>query len=464
MQPINYNLDIADPFDQATKGLQLGANISAVRDSKAANQQALQLQQQEMQRKNDLHKKIMEVYDKPNKSASDFIGLAMLLPEKDAESMRKNWDVLSKDARQDTVSKIGEVVSALHAGKPDIAAAKLRQQADAYRNAGDEQKAKVLEAQAGIAEKEPDFTLMDLSFKLAAFPEGKDILENIDQIYATKREDELQTPKLLKARAEAQKAAVDSKFAESNAVMKLQKDGWDISKMQNDMDVSRQNLKIAAMNADISREKNKLQMEALKENNDLKRDSLTLQKQALDERLAAAKQKRDELVNQKASEASYAFSYIDEAISLIDEMFYTNKEGENLPKDSLLTAIGASSFVAGIPGTEAKSMAGKVDQLISSLAAENLDKLKGPMSDRDIIFLKQIASNLERSQDEDLFIEELDKARKGLIKKRNMLNSKYGIPQTTVSNADEIPKNAIPDTPNADVSPDELQRILQMYE
>lgn len=60
-----------------------------------------------------------------------------------------------------------------------------------------------------------------------------------------------------------------------------------------------------------------------------------------------------------------------------------------------------------IPNTAANSFALEVNRLNSLLSYENLDKLKGAMSDKDLLFLKSIGTSLSTSQTKEAFDKEL---------------------------------------------------------
>ena len=102
-------------------------------------------------------------------------------------------------------------------------------------------------------------------------------------------------------------------------------------------------------------------------------------------------------------------------------------------------STGASSFMAAVPGSDARTTAGKISQLQDSLAAVNLDKLKGAMSDKDIAFLRNIASNLDRGQDEKSFAAELTKIEGVLKSADTRLRAKFGMPA-----AQDAPAGATP--------------------
>jgi len=72
-------------------------------------------------------------------------------------------------------------------------------------------------------------------------------------------------------------------------------------------------------------------------------------------------------------------------------------------------ATGATSFLGFIPGTQSKDFKLKVDQLKNALAKPNLGSLKGAMSDKDLEFIKNIATSLDVSMTDATFNTELEK-------------------------------------------------------
>jgi hypothetical protein len=73
-------------------------------------------------------------------------------------------------------------------------------------------------------------------------------------------------------------------------------------------------------------------------------------------------------------------------------------------------------------------MAAKIDQLQNIMAATRLGDLKGAMSDKDIVFLKNIAGALKRSQSEEQFIKELDRVGAAMQRGLQGLAKKTGLP------------------------------------
>jgi hypothetical protein len=99
---------------------------------------------------------------------------------------------------------------------------------------------------------------------------------------------------------------------------------------------------------------------------------------------------------------------------------FTSAVGAGFQKAIPWAGDEESPFFAG---TEARAFDSKVSQLKNALALPNLSSLKGATSDKDILFLKNIATSLSVGTDEKTFKEELVNVENSL---RN-IESKYGI-------------------------------------
>ena len=111
VQPINYSLNVQSPFEAALGGFKIGATIADIGAQR-------QLQEQELVRKQNLQTQVNALIQNPNPTARDFTNVAMLLPEKEAASMRANFETLSKDQQQNQLRFGGQVISAFSSKQP----------------------------------------------------------------------------------------------------------------------------------------------------------------------------------------------------------------------------------------------------------------------------------------------------------------------------------------------------------
>jgi len=136
-----------------------------------------------MERQQLIQGRIQSLMSKPNPTVEDFLGVAMLLPEKEAESMRRNWEMLSTARQQNEIRFAGQIMSALSTS-PEVGIQMLRERAEAERNAGREDQAKAYETYARIAEINPKAARNSVGVMLAALPGAKDLFESIKQFSA----------------------------------------------------------------------------------------------------------------------------------------------------------------------------------------------------------------------------------------------------------------------------------------
>ena len=173
-----------------------------------------------------------------------------------------------------------------------------------------------------------------------------------------------------------------------------------IKKMAADTEIARLNAQAAAANAAYNRE-----------GNELKRAELGIKVQEL-------RDARDLKVRERVAEGDTAIQSIESAVTLADKILSD--------EDTLRAATGTMAIRGALPGTKARTVAGQLEQLSNTLAAANLDKLKGAISDKDIAFLKSIEANLDRYQNEDAAIREIKRVRGILKTARNRVAEKYG--------------------------------------
>ncbi len=184
----DYSINVAQPFVEALRGYQIGMTSEAFRQEQIAKQQA---QQQAMQRQEMLNQGYKALMSNPNPTARDFTNLAMLLPEKEAASIRANWDTLNKEQQDSELRFGGQVVSAFTSGAPQIGIDLLKQRADAERNAGRVDKARTFETYAQLAEMNPNTAQKTLGIMLGTLPGGGKVLES--SIKALKAPAEIRT-------------------------------------------------------------------------------------------------------------------------------------------------------------------------------------------------------------------------------------------------------------------------------
>lgn len=329
-----------------------------------------------------------------------------------AAGLNKEQGMAIKDAldRQDKTKKEAvfssglPVWSALKTGKIDFAKQLLDRDIEAATNAGDMQRAQGAKVFRDMLDAGPEgVAMVDValgSSLSAADPErfgksAESLLKGVT-FGATARE----------AEAKAKTAEVDARYAEP---MKQ----WAMEQMKSDIDFKKQSAKIQMMQAAAARE-----------NNDLKRQELQLK---IEDMRAAQASK----ITEKVTEFETGLANVNDVRALISDI--------KSDPESLAAATGMSWWKGSIPGTENKAMALKIERLQNALTMNNLDKLKGAVSDKDIAFLKSASTTLDRAQDEKEFRRELDRVGSTIERAYESLHRKMGIPLPKKVSAADIP-------------------------
>jgi len=257
VQPIQYDVSVADPFAATVKGLQLGASV--VQAEEAQRQLALQRLQQEqaMQQAQMVQRAGAALIANPNPTARDFVNYAMLLPKDQAESVRKNFETLEKANQDREIQFTSQLFSALQAKQPDVAKSLLETRIEAERNAGRPDLAKASETMLGIVKANPDAGFKFVGTMLATLPGGDKAIETAIKlgrapVDLAKAEAELDSAKskaikdgvdaefarpvatqnLSKATSEAITAASDAKFRDQANQLGLDEKNWNIKNLQ----------------------------------------------------------------------------------------------------------------------------------------------------------------------------------------------------------------------------------------
>lgn len=427
MQPINYGIEIQDPMQSFLSAFQTG---SAIQDTR--------LKQEQQQQQIANQKIIQEGFAKlrsPNATAADYANLSMMLPETQAKSVRESFSMLSGERQQNALQQSGQIFSAFKAGKPEIAIGYLDRQIEAKRNSGDNEGAMFLETWRNVAKENPKATEDYFGFIISQMPGGDKVIEGAVKLGGERRE-EAQAPSKLKeqvakaseAESKAQSAAVAAKFAESNAVVDLQRKGWDITKIQNDIDIAKQNVRIAATNAKTAREGNTLK----REENQLKLQEMI--------------DKRDNLVREKVADIESARADMDNFLNTADRILKT-------PKNIVGSAAGPISARMPTLSQDTADFEALVETLGSQAFMAQIPKMKGAgaLSDAEGKKLQSSLQNLSLSQSPERLLENVREAQRLIMKGRANLSRKSGLPES------------IPDTPAVETSPSDIEALVKKY-
>lgn len=438
--PIDYSGG-AQPLNPMQRGMQAFALGDALRQKQLAEQAAQQKQMQDAL----LQEELAALASRPGGgTVQDYAATITRYPHL-AEKLKVPMEAMSLDQQRQALGHSLQALSALDKKKPDIAARLYDEYATAKENSGDTQGAAKSRAMAEQIRANPEAAKAILAGMALSLNGGKDAVEGMTKLNTDARAQDLHGPavrtaiagattaeaKAAEAPAQEQAATrtaiagattaeVAAKYANSKALLDLEQQGWNIKALKADIEFKRESNRIASMNAAFNRE-----------GNVLKRQELQLK---IDDTIKA----RDEKVLQKAASFESARSGVEDIYTQIRRI----KEHPGLD-----AAVGLSSWWAAVPGTDARSAANEIEKLIAMVAAGNLEKLKGPMSDKDIIFLKAIGSNLDRKQSMQFLLPELNRLENWAVDKDIKLRKEFGLPAGGASTPAVSPKPATADVP-----------------
>lgn len=229
MDPINYlgSPQPVNPLGTFTQGLQVG---TAIQQQQAAAEQA----RVEAERQ----KAISEAFTRlqqPGATAKDYANLAMVLPKDQSESVLNAYKTMSEAQAQSSLRETGQVFAALSGGRSDVAADLLKRQADAFRNLGDDASARYADALAqtvSVGDQGAATVRAMLGYSMSQMPGGKDAIDSIVKLNEDARTAQLfptlqaqKQAELDRAKSDAEKAAIEAKYAERFQVADLEQKG-----------------------------------------------------------------------------------------------------------------------------------------------------------------------------------------------------------------------------------------------
>lgn len=404
-QPYNYSLNIPDPSQALVNGLQIR---SAIQQQKAGEAQQAQAQQ--------MQSELSALAEKPTTAG---ISSMMIKYPSLATPLQKALESVSEEQKQSRISQASGVYSAMLAGQPEIAKGELTKQAEAARNAGDENSAKAAETLAQMVDVAPESAKLMAGMFLSSSMGADKFAETFTKLEQERRDTAAAPAELSKKQSEAAKAAVAAKYAESDAVLDLQKKGWDISKLQNDIAISRENVRIAAINAEMQ-----------KESNDIERQSL---QQKLDD----AQRKRDETLREKSAAAESAAASIDNLLNTADKVI-------NTPAGVVSDATGTISSKLPTVDQDVADFEETVETMKSQAFMAQIPGMKGSgaLSEAEGKKLEASLQNLSLRQSPEKLLGNVREIQRLMLKARSTLAAKYGMPEST------------PDRPNVQTTPE----------
>lgn len=409
--PYDYNIQAPDIAGSIIGGIQAGQQLRANQDAIASRDAAVAKQQQYAA---DLQNYLAAP------SASNASAMIAKYPEFQ-KSLSSSFDIYDK-GQKDEIFKAGtQAYSAIQNGRPEVAKKILDDRIAAFENSGQDTKDLVdLRRQF---DSDPKSVASGLALTMSALKP-----EEWGKISGEMRAAAKAPAEQSLAEAKAAKAATDARFAESAAVQDLQKGGWEIQKLANDIGISRQNAQIAAMNAATARE-----------GNDIKKQEMQLKLQEKIDR-------RDAAINEKASTVQSGRATIDNFLNTADKVV-------NTPVGVVKDATGTISSRLPTVDQDVADFEETLKTLGSQAFLSQVPSMKGlgALTEAEGKKLESSLANLSLRQSPEKLIENVKEAQRLMLKARSTLSERYGVP------------DVIPDTPAAAPTPTGIDALLQKY-
>jgi hypothetical protein len=426
MQPINYSLDVVNPFQAALQGFQTGAGIQQVQQAQQDRMLAAQQARQAMEAKAAEQARVQAIRQRYESSTEpmgyrDVIQYASTFDAPTINALKDQFNALSAEAGKKELAKIGKLISAIRVN-PQVAQNMLDEDITAARNANDSEEVQRLELLKQTVETNPEMALRGIAPQVAAL--GKAGQEMLASLFGA----EETAAKTAKTAAEARSAEVAAEFARPVALQELEKRGWEVKKLASDIEINKQNARIAAMNASIARE-----------GNDLKRQELQLKVQD-------AVRARDESIRTKAADLESATSTIDNMINTADRILQTPKN-----------VVGAAAGPVSARVLTVRQSTADFEELLETLGSQSflaqIPNIKGlgALSNAEGEKLQAALQNLKLRQSPEQLLKNVKEAQRLIMKSRKTLANRYGVPET------------IPDTPDVQTPGTDIDALIKKY-
>ncbi|MCH7391813.1 hypothetical protein [Acinetobacter dispersus] len=140
VSPIDYRLDVVDPFTQAMQGYQLGMQATVTNNAIQAQKAEEERQKQAEIQKQVMNEDLYKFSIIPNKTAEDYANIIGRYPTL-AEPYQKAWNMMDNERQKQTLGTASQVYAALSNGSSDVAKQILDEQIKGYDNSGMKQEA-----------------------------------------------------------------------------------------------------------------------------------------------------------------------------------------------------------------------------------------------------------------------------------------------------------------------------------
>lgn len=438
VQPFDYRINVAQPMAGVATGVQNALQLSRQMDegdlvrAQTASAEADALKKADALKQADaLRTELEGVARAPT---SEAITALMLKHPHLSEGFQRALNGFNADEQKARVQEGTQAYAAILNGQPATASKLLRDTAGALREKGDAKQAESYERMASLVDASPEGAQTTIGLMLATAMGADKFKETFKELEDQRRARTVEpstrreaAAKANKAESDAASAAVTAKYAESNAATDLQKKGWDITKIQED-------IKIAKLNAQIA----SAGVAAAKEGNVLKREELGL-------KIEGMKADRDKATRERAAEVESSRTTMDTLVNTVDKILKFDpgvKRAALGPVDSRLPTI--QQDVADFEDV--------VNTLGSQVFLSQAPAMKGlgALTEAEGARLEKALGSFSLRQSPESFDANVKEVQRLTLKARANLAKKYGVPDT------------VPDTPAA-ASPDAVAAALAKY-
>lgn len=367
MDPINYDLNVQQPFQAALQGYQAGAGIRNDQLQYAQQQQAVAAQQNQI-------KALQNLMSNPNAGAQDYSN-AMLLAPGMREQINDAWKVKNEQQQQNELAHMSQAFGALTGGAPDVAEQMFTDRAKALASSGSADDAKHQQFMADLIHVNPQLARVMLGKTLSGIPGGDKMISSVVALNGDTRAEGLQPSTVQKSQADADKASVEAANAQTVATLGNQKTAEEIKGIQLKRDLDKLDGQIKTANSET--ERGKLQLE------------------------------RDKLANEIALRQQGQANAAQNGMNGISDALQTVSQIKTHPgMDGYFTGPGTTwgAIWGNVPGSERQALGTWVDTLKSQLTRQNLDAMKaasptgasglGALSDGEREMLATTVANL----------------------------------------------------------------------
>ena len=217
-QPLNYTLNVPNPAEAVTAGLQQGVQLASMMertDALAAQKQQTLLENQALQAKASRAKAFQDELGKMTAEGFTAKGLNELMirfPEA-AKQLEAQYTNLGTQERQARVDALLPVAAAVNAGDSVSAQLVLRDQIEALTNSGKTDEAKAASRMLDLITTNPAAAKSTLNLATAGAMGMDKYADTLVKIEGSRREEELQPSKLSKAQSDALKSKFEADVA-----------------------------------------------------------------------------------------------------------------------------------------------------------------------------------------------------------------------------------------------------------